>query len=704
MLHVKLTYKTWLPALALVVCLLPAENSSANGPDNGNFTPLQNFVTAGKLHAGVKNELDRTGQAEMLLILDESDVRAVAGRMRESAGADHDTAEIVREKARLFAEKKSKVLSRIPPHDISVITDYTHFPITYVKVNENALAKLLDMPEVAFAGENGRVQPTLAQSLPLIGAPSAQSTGAGGSGTAVAVLDTGLNYTLSAFGSCTSPGVPASCKVVYVKEYTPDDDGSLDNNGHGTNVAGIVAGVAPDTKLLGLDVFQSDGAHDVDILRALNDVLDLRATYNIVAINMSLGSGKYTSACASDVLASAVSNLKNAGITSVIASGNDVYHSALARPACVPDAVSVGAVYDANVGGLSWGSGCTDSTTAADKVTCFSNSASFLTMLAPGALITAAGTTMGGTSQAAPHVAGAVAVLKGRYRDLTVDNVVTRLTSSGVAVYDSRNGFTKPRLALYSALTGLVIGKGGTGTGTVTSIPAGISCGNDCSEPYAQGTAVSLIATPDDNSTFTGWSGGGCYGTGACTATIANETMVTATFNIKPPVTSLLAAPVFGGAPLYVNFTDTSTNNPTAWLWSFGDGTTDSTRNPGHMYASPGTYTIVLTASNSSGSATTTASNYITVASCVNPPVRISSATPAYYSLLQNAYDYAAGGSILQAQAMDLSGDLSLDRDVAITLQGGYDCGYTANPAVATMLGTLRVTNGTVNIEKLRFK
>jgi uncharacterized repeat protein (TIGR01451 family) len=75
-------------------------------------------------------------------------------------------------------------------------------------------------------------------------------------------------------------------------------------------------------------------------------------------------------------------------------------------------------------------------------------------MLAPGAFVTAAGIQFAGTSQAAPHVAGAVAALRTSYPAETVDQIVTRLTSSGVPVSDTRSGIsiTKPRLNLSAAI------------------------------------------------------------------------------------------------------------------------------------------------------------------------------------------------------------------------------------------------------------
>ncbi len=80
----------------------------------------------------------------------------------------------------------------------------------------------------------------------------------------------------------------------------------------------------------------------------------------------------------------------------------------------------------------------------------------------------------------------------------------------------------------------LTVNKSGTGNGTVTSSPAGINCGSDCSESYNPGTIVTLTATQDAGSTFAGWSGGGCSGTGSCSITINNDQTITATFNQQP--------------------------------------------------------------------------------------------------------------------------------------------------------------------------
>jgi uncharacterized protein (DUF2141 family) len=84
----------------------------------------------------------------------------------------------------------------------------------------------------------------------------------------------------------------------------------------------------------------------------------------------------------------------------------------------------------------------------------------------------------------------------------------------------------------------LTVAKSGTGSGTVTSSPSGIDCGSDCSEPYNQGTAVTLSATASAGSTFAGWSGA-CSGTGTCSVTMDSNKTVTATFGLQQPQYSL---------------------------------------------------------------------------------------------------------------------------------------------------------------------
>lgn len=88
---------------------------------------------------------------------------------------------------------------------------------------------------------------------------------------------------------------------------------------------------------------------------------------------------------------------------------------------------------------------------------------------------------------------------------------------------------------------------------------------------------------------------------------------------IPAPVADFSGSPTSGGAPLTVQFTDISTEEPTSWSWDFGDGYVSSVQNPVHQYDVSGTYTVNLTATNDGGSSTKTQTNYITVVNPANP-------------------------------------------------------------------------------------
>jgi YVTN family beta-propeller protein len=87
------------------------------------------------------------------------------------------------------------------------------------------------------------------------------------------------------------------------------------------------------------------------------------------------------------------------------------------------------------------------------------------------------------------------------------------------------------------------------------------------------------------------------------------------------PVANFSANPTSGKAPLNVSFTDNSTGTPTAWKWTFGDGTNSTVKNPTHKYSQEGNYTVKLTATNAAGSNTTTKTNYIKVTTNTRPGI-----------------------------------------------------------------------------------
>ncbi len=405
-------------------------------------------------------------QEDVIVLFDDTAIREEISGL----GIVPETPEILARKAFLYGKTKRDVIVTLPQGEYETLRYYSHLPMMALRIQSSyALDRLAENPNVVRIYENKQRQHFLTQSLPLIHQPQAASLGMTGGGTSVAVLDTGVDYTRSPF-NCTAPNTPAdTCKVIYAQDFAPNDGQPDVSPFHGTNVAGIALGVAPGTKIIALDVFLGSLAYDDDIIDAIDWCISNRAAYNIVAMNMSFGGGSSTIPCSTDTFATPITNAKAAGILSSVASGNAGDTNSLSSPACVPAAVSVGAVYDYTG---SYGS-CV---AAIDMVTCFSNSASFLTMLAPGSSITAAGISMSGTSQAAPHVAGAIAVLKGTnaFPLETPVETVARMTGTGTPVLDTRNSITKPRIDLYAATGATTYSISGTVTTTGGSPLAGI--------------------------------------------------------------------------------------------------------------------------------------------------------------------------------------------------------------------------------------
>jgi hypothetical protein len=115
----------------------------------------------------------------------------------------------------------------------------------------------------------------------------------------------------------------------------------------------------------------------------------------------------------------------------------------------------------------------------------------------------------------------------GRTGTLNQPHGVAADREGNIIVADTGN---KRVVTILNVLPVLSISKDGTGDGTITSEPAGIDCGSTCSLPFLHNAVVTLTAVEDASSTFLGWSGGGCLGTGTCTVTMDAGKSVTATF------------------------------------------------------------------------------------------------------------------------------------------------------------------------------
>lgn len=432
-----------------------------------------------------------------------------------------------------IASSQETLLRETPGVINDSIKRFEFVPYLAFETSVTGLDHLRGSSQVTNIFEDVAVPPTLAESVPLIGAPAAWTAGFSGAGQAVAILDTGVDkthsflagkvvseacYSTSSFSQSSSSVCPGG-----VSESTSSGSGvncsaSVPGCDHGTHVAGIAAGkgssfsgVARDANIIAIQVFSrfdsfstcTSGApcaltFTSDQIKGLERVFALRSTFNIAAVNMSLGGGQFSSNCDSQPQKAAIDNLRSVGIATVIASGNDGFKSAISAPGCISSAISVGSTGD--------GSGAT----GLNAVSSFSNSASFLNLLAPGNLIRSSVPGNGfanfqGTSMATPHVAGAWAVLKSKSPSATVSEVYAALRDTGLQVTDT-NGITKPRIRVDAAVNAL--GGGGGGGGNCGS-PASISSGQTVNGSLAS-TDCRYPAGSDhysDAYTFSGTSG-----------------------------------------------------------------------------------------------------------------------------------------------------------------------------------------------------
>ena len=232
--------------------------------------------------SGVMEALMARKSQDLIIEFDSSVVQAEANKQRQAAHLQKESPEILTFKAARYRDIKRSSLAKLRPSEHQVIRDYSHLPMVFVRLKHaSALKALLADPALKAIYMDEIKRPVLdSSSLSLVTQPAVASLGLTGAGTTVAVIDTGVDYTRSDFG-CTSPGVPSGCKVNYYKNFV--GTGSLDSNGHGTNVSGIVVGVAPSAKVAGLNVFGANtNTTDSLIISGINWAIANRTTYSAV--------------------------------------------------------------------------------------------------------------------------------------------------------------------------------------------------------------------------------------------------------------------------------------------------------------------------------------------------------------------------------------------------------------------------------------
>lgn len=361
------------------------------------------------------------------------------------------------------------------------ISRYRTVPFITLQATPEQVRILLELPGITTIIEEVAVPPLLNESAPLINARRAWNLGFTGSGWAVAVLDTGTQLDHNAFAHATIRGACYSrtTEGVSVSLCPNGEDSqigrsagracrpvSLSGCDHGTHVAGIAMGnrtsrrgVANAADLYSFQVFHRRDLDvncaprsapcvrtwPADLVDAMERLLaqdEAGVRPRIAAVNMSLGGGQYTTSCdsVSPHLTAVIQNLRSRGIPTVIASGNDGYNGAVAWPACISAAITVG------------------NSTKQDDIAPSSNHARMVDLMAPGTdisapwyrrLMTNRITTKTGTSMAAPQVAGAWAVLRQAHPQATVDEVLRALVCTGEAV--TRNNLPRPRIDVNEA-------------------------------------------------------------------------------------------------------------------------------------------------------------------------------------------------------------------------------------------------------------
>ena len=404
-------------------------------------------------------------------------------------------------------------------------------------------------------------------SVPLVGAEAVHTQGYDGTGQTIAILDNGIDSSHAFFqnrvveeacfsssgntpygfatpncpnGSTTQYGAgAASPSGCIANANDPSININVQTCRHGTHVAGIAAGangvtlggtmfsgVAPDANIIAINVFHTNQsftgddmfALDSDIIAGLEYVLALSSTYDIASVNMSLGGGGYYSACDNEFpqYLNIVSQLRAADIAVIVSSGNHGYSDRISAPACLSGAYSVGATT------TNWnGQG-------ADQI--YGNAANFLDFFAPGIEILSSVPdsldadgygVISGTSMAAPHIAGAWAIMRELSDVATVEQIHTVLSGTGVQLTDSRNGLTFPRLELNQAVNqGLLSLNSPIGGAFIGSVTPTFSW-----DGVTEATYYQVLIYNGDNQVYSEWFSAidaGCNGGGVCSAQVSN--------------------------------------------------------------------------------------------------------------------------------------------------------------------------------------
>ncbi|MDR7240438.1 S8 family serine peptidase [Neobacillus drentensis] len=436
----------------LILCLLLPEMESAVLASNNDQTKDDNKdkITSLNLTNDLEKKIAKSGKAKVIVELDEQfspegliSKNKIGIQKNKITEAQETVLEHLKDKAN---SKKISLFKTIPFMALEVDSEGLK------ELRENKLVKsITEDLKVTKSDINTKneeetaISPQLYSTNNLMDTEKAWSAGYTGQGKTIAILDTGVDkYHPFLQNKVVSEGCYSSLGLCPGNSTASTGPGSaVDTEGHGTHVAGIAtgrgtqfSGVAKNANIIAIKVLANDGNGNFsDLINGLERVYSLRGQYDISAINLSLGGGSFSGTCdyTYSSMKSIIDNLKSVGIATIVASGNEYTKSALSAPACISSAVSVGA------------------TNNSDAVASFSNSSSYLDLLAPGnpvySSVPGGGySSYSGTSMATPQVTGGFTLVQQKYPNASVDQIVSYLRQNGVNVRDTANGITTPRL------------------------------------------------------------------------------------------------------------------------------------------------------------------------------------------------------------------------------------------------------------------
>ena len=354
---------------------------------------------------------------------------------------------------------KSQILAVIEKSEnVQVVRTFKSINVIAAVSNLKGISELSKLESTAYIGQDVGGEGGLNEALPQINVDQVYSEyGLTGKDIHIAVLDTGID----ADHADLSDSVESQ---VCFADFCPNGaDNAEDDNGHGTHVSGIITsagvsssvGVARNTRIHAIKVLDSSNGFSSSsiIIEALDHIINNLPQVNLV--NMSLGTfDRFESFCDQQniytrAFATAINMLRDRGTLSFVASMNNASSNSISAPACISNAISVGAVWDSNPS--SFNGSCFESNPVPDEMACFSNSSVALDILAPGSPIRAARMNGGsvnysGTSMATPMGVGCAALLMERSNNLTANQIESLLKNSTEVYRSDPLGREFPRI------------------------------------------------------------------------------------------------------------------------------------------------------------------------------------------------------------------------------------------------------------------